>query len=187
MQASSVFGIRTTPTGGTSGAGGIGGGIGGGFGGGLGGFGGGLGGLGGLGGFGGGLGGLGGLGGFGGGLNNRNRMGAGVGQNGQGAKPVRAVAVPDFEIKTSQLPNVAAQVQTRLAKFPLPEKFRGVSAVYDKGEVVLRGVVSTEADKRLVGRIMKLEPGVDSIRNEITVRGVSSESTAEQIEALPNR
>jgi hypothetical protein len=70
----------------------------------------------------------------------------------------------------------------------LPEKFRGVSAVYDKGEVVLRGVVSTEADKRLVGRLMKLEPGVDSIRNDITVQGVSSsESTAEQIEALPNR
>lgn len=166
----SIFGLRTTPTGGGVGAG-AGGGLGGGIGGGFGGLGGGM--------------GLGGIGGLAGALGGRNRLGAmgGNGGNAQGKKAVRSIAVPDFEVKASSLPNVALQVQQRISKFPIPEKFRGVNAGYEEGEVVLRGVVATESDKRLMERLMKLEPGVDSIRNELVVQS----NGAESVEARPNR
>jgi osmotically-inducible protein OsmY len=127
--------------------------------------------------------GLGGIGGLAGGMNARNRMGQTGGTNAQGKKAIRTIAKPDFEIKASSLPNVNVQVQQRLAKFPVPEKFRSVNASYESGEVVLRGVVATEADKRLMERLMKLEPGVDSIRNELTVQATPSES----VQAVRNR
>jgi hypothetical protein len=145
---SAVFGIGTS---GNSVGGGIGGG----------GIGGGLGGLG-LGG----VGGLGGLGGLGGGLG-RNQMGRG--NQAQGKGTFRAAVRPDIPLNTQRTSNIAGQIQTRLSRVPLPERLKGTQVSVEDGQVVLRGRVSSESDKRMMERLLQLEPGVNSIRNELTV------------------
>jgi osmotically-inducible protein OsmY len=128
----------------------------------------------------GGLGGIGGLGGLAGGLG-RNRLG-GNNQN-QSKSTFRAAVRPDVVSSQERRPNVSSQLQQRLSRVPLPERLRGVRATYEDGNVVLRGSVATEADKRMMERLVQLEPGVDSVRNEVAVQ----QPTLEQIQANPNR
>jgi hypothetical protein len=143
---------------------------GGGLGGGIGGLGGGLGGLG-----GGGLGGIGGLGGLGGGLG-RNQ--AGRGNQGQGAKgSFRATVRPDIAVDSQRVGNLSGQLQNRMSRVPLPERLRGAKVSIEDGQVVLRGNVSNEADKRMMERLIQLEPGVNSVRNELDVAPPRAEQT----------
>lgn len=154
----SIFGANAF--GGNAAGGGLGGGLGG-LGGGLGGLGGGLGGLGGLGG---GLGGLGGL----GGMNNRNRN-QGTSGNNRNQNQVRAIVQPDIEISESRKSEIVSLYATRLKQYPFPAKLKGVNVASDAGVVRLTGVVATPADKKLAERMLMLEPGVDSVVNEIVV------------------
>jgi hypothetical protein len=187
----SQFGVGAS--GGTSGSafgsnafGGTTGGFGGGFGGGLGGgLGGGIG-----GGLGGGLGGLGGVGGLGGlgGLNNRNRMGAtgqmGMGGQQQGRKPIRATVRPDFKVATGSVPSFNARLQERITRSPIQARMQGVNVSLTGGQITLRGTVASEADKRLMERMMLLEPGVNSVQNELVVQ--DSVQPAETVQAVQN-
>lgn len=164
--------------GGASGVGGFGGGIGGIGGGGLGGLGGGL------GGFGGGLGGLGGiggLGGLGGNRNNRNQLGGGRNANGKGQ--IRAVVRPDIEFNQDARNASFNTIPERMSRLPLPERLRNISATVESGVVVLRGTALTESDKRMVEKLVMLEPGVSRVQNEVSVQT----KPAETIEAEPNR
>ena len=155
-----VFGIGPSSN---AGGGGLGGGA-------LGGLGGGLGGLG-----GGGLGGIGGLGGLGGGLG-RNQ--AGRGNQAQGGKgSFRATVRPDIAVDPQRVGNLSGQLQNRMSRVPLPERFRGAKVSIEDGQVVLRGHVSNEADKRMMERLIQLEPGVNSVRNELNVAPPRAEQT----------
>jgi hypothetical protein len=126
----------------------------------------------------GGLGGIGGLGGLGG--------GGGRGNSAQAKNKIRIVVKPEIE---ADRPNArepiggGVKAQARFGRIPMPAKLRGVTAAYDGDAIVLRGEVATESEKRLVERLVKLEPGVDSVRNEVTVLAKSSED----IQAAPNR
>lgn len=160
--------------GGTSGMGGLGGGIGG-LGGGLGGLGGGFGG--GLGG----LGGIGGLGGLGGNRNSRNQLGGGRNANGKGQ--IRAVVRPEIEFDQDARNASFNTIPERMARLPLPDRLRNISATIESGIVVLRGTVLTESDKRMVEKLVMLEPGVTRVQNEVSVQT----KPAETIEATPIR
>jgi len=134
---------------------------------------GGFGGVGGVGGFGGGglgLGGIGGLGGLGGGFG-RNQFGRGAqGQGqGQGKGTFRPAVRPDIAVSRDRIPNVSNQLQTRLASVPLPDRLKGTRVAMENGQVVLRGTVASESDKRMMERLVLLEPGVNSVRNELDV------------------
>lgn len=149
--------------------------------GGVGGLGGGIGGLG--GGFGGGLGGLGGIGGLGGlgGSRNRNQLGGGRNANGNGQ--IRAVVRPDIEFNQATRNESFNTIPERMARLPLPERLRNISATIESGVVVLRGSVLTESDKRMVEKLVMLEPGVNQVQNEVSVQT----KPAESIGATPNR
>ncbi len=166
----SAFGANAfSNTGGLGATGGLGGGLGGG---GLGGLGGGLGGR--------GFGGLGGLGGIGGG----GLGGGGLGNtSAQAKKQIRPIVKPDIEIERASSATIATNAQQRLNRLQLPKKLKGVTSSVEGETVVLRGQVATEADKRMVERLLKLEPGIDSVRNEVTVQA----SSLERIQARPNR
>ena len=134
--------------------------------------------IGGLGGFGGRTGGLGGLGGFGG------LSGGGAGNSSaQAKKMIRPIVKPDIDIIRESPATIATNAQSRLARIPLPKKFRSVVSSVEGATIVLRGQVATESEKRLVERLVKLEPGIDLVRNEVTVRT----SSPERIEARPTR
>jgi len=106
-----------------------------------------------------------------------------MGQNNQNRNSIRASVRPDIQLQPGSLPNVAAQLEQRMTRVPLPARFENVRASVEAGEVVLRGEVATDADKRLMERLVNLEPGVDSVRNELIVQS----KTLEQIPAEPNR
>lgn len=143
-----------------------------------------MGGMGGMGGMGlGGVGGLGrggmGLGGFGAGNFGMGLMGG----NAQGRKSIRASVRPEIEMSAKGAADLSARTTSRFSNLPAAQKFPNVNASYENGSVVLRGSVATEKDKKMMERLMKLEPGVDSVRNELLVQG----STLEQIPAMRNQ
>ncbi len=140
-------------------------------------------GAGGLGGLGGGLGGgrLGGLGGIGG-LGGLGGGGAGN-ASAQAKKMIRPIVKLDIETERPSSASQATSANSRLGRIPLPKKLQNVTSSVEGGLIVLRGQVATESDKRLVERLVKLEPGIDSVRNEVTVQN----SSLERIQATPNR
>jgi hypothetical protein len=131
------------------------------------------------GGFGGRAGGLGGIGGLGGGL-------GGQSASNQAKKKIRVSVSPDIELASSSIAtqsNGAPIALARLKRIPLPASLRGVNASLEGDMVVLTGIVATESDKRKVERLVKLEPGLNSVRNDVVVQSTS----LEKIQARPNR
>ena len=123
----------------------------------------------------GGFGGLGGLGGLGGG---------GMGNTAASAKKlIKPIIRPDIEVERPSASTTATNAQLRLTRIQMPKRLKSVVSSVDGDFVVLRGQVATESDKRMGERLVKLEPGIDSVRNEVTVLT----SPAESIRAKPTR
>lgn len=169
----------TTQTGtGAAGAGGLGGsGIGGALGGS--GLGGGL-----AGGFGAGLGG--GLGGgFGGSRNSRSQFGGANSQT-TGKQPIKATFKPVMDAPpTTTLEARNNQIQSRLQRLPLAEKYRGVSVAVAGRTAILSGSTATEAEARYVERLVSIEAGIDRVENRIQFASPpTSDSPTESVPAV---
>ncbi len=115
---------------------------------------------------GGGLGGIGGIGGFGG----RNRNFNQTGQQGQAntRRAVKATFKPDLEFQEARMELRSSQIQTRLERLPLAEKYRNIQVKLDGRTAILVGTVNSINDARFIERIVRLEPGVDNIVNELS-------------------
>ncbi len=160
------------------GGGGLGGLGGGGLGGGFGGLGGGLGGIGGgRNAFGGGLGGFGG-GGFGG----TNRLGGG-GNQGQSRTTLRTTMKPILEVTPVTSEQRTTNIQSRMSRIRLPERYRDVQVAVQGRKAILTGVVDSEEDVKFIARLLSLEPGIDSVESQLRARVPA----AEPVQALPNR
>ncbi len=129
--------------------------------------------MGGRGGFGGGRGGGfgGGRGGFGG--NNDN-------QNAQSEKKVRAVIRVGFPVERPTSSFTAGRINERFAAMPLPPGVAGVQISMDGRVAVLQGEVESVEDGKLIERLLALEPGIDGVRNELSLA-----ATANQSEEVP--
>ncbi len=114
------------------------------------------------GGFGGGFGG----GGFGGrgGFGNQNQNN----QN-QNQTMLRAAVKLGFSYAGPSSSARSQQLNARLARIPLPANVSGVQVEMQGRTAVLRGEVATSADAQLVERLLALEPGIDSVQNELVL------------------
>lgn len=126
--------------------------------------------------FGGGLGGVGGLyGGYGGvggfGRNTQVPGQAGLGRQSQMQQPIRAPIRIGFTPATVSSQVVSQRFSERLENLPGVQLQSPVSVVMEGRTAVLRGVVTSENDRDLVGRLALLEPGISEVRNELTVAG----------------
>lgn len=65
----------------------------------------------------------------------------------------------------------AATVADQLAKLSSQPGFEGVTARLEGGKVVLRGQVDSLEAKRLASIVARLQPGVDSVVNQLQVKG----------------
>ena len=114
-----------------------------------------------------------------------NRQG-GFGQNdpnnmngqGQQNQDQRRAIRPSFKVAFDQPLKPAADIrstlQPRFDSLSQTPSLRGVAYELDaEGVVVLRGTVETPAQKRLAENVVKLEPGVKKVRNELTLNGPS--------------
>jgi len=101
-----------------------------------------------------------------GGNQNGNRFGGNRSQ--MTIRPVQRVA---FQYPRRSNTRISTALQGRLQR--LAERrpqLQGISlTMSDQGEVVLRGEVDSESAKGLVANIIRLEPGVRKVRNELTV------------------
>jgi hypothetical protein len=80
--------------------------------------------------------------------------------------PIRAAETVNIEL-TRQLLEIA-EVQTELA---------GVAVtIDDSGVATITGTVDTQEQRRLAELLVRLEPGVRSVRNEMTIDGANSSS-----------
>ena len=82
----------------------------------------------------------------------------------------------------TSMAELSARTTSRFKNLPAAKRFPNVKASYENGALVLRGSVATEKEKKMMERLMMLEPGVDSVKNELQVQ----RSTPEQIPALRN-
>ena len=120
--------------------------------------------LGALGGFGLGLGGFGfGGGGFGGGL-------GGFGQNQNQEPALRATVKIGFEYAGPPATARAREINSRIARIPLPSGFEDVQVLVSGRTAVLRGRVSSADDISLLERLVRLEPGIDNVETQVNVQ-----------------
>ena len=114
--------------------------------------------------------------------NNNNRGGQGNfgqndnNQNGQGQQTQdqkRAIR-PQLRVAFDELPRPTTEIrstlQPRFDTLSQTPTLRGVAYELDAdGVVVLRGTVDTPSQRRLAENVVKLEPGVKKVRNELTL------------------
>ena len=105
-------------------------------------------------------------------LNQQNRQG------GQQRQQLRTSMSLGFAPKAGVAHTTVAttKLQTRLTKLPVLATTSSVKVELEGSEVVLRGTVSTESDRELVEGIAMMEPGIESVRNELVVDPAASKA-----------
>jgi osmotically-inducible protein OsmY len=84
--------------------------------------------------------------------------------------PIRAQQRIAFEYPKITAPAMQTQAQVRFNKLTANSPaMRGVTlAAEDGGVVVLKGQVASESAAKLAEKLVRLEPGVKSVRSELT-------------------
>lgn len=116
----------------------------------------------------------GGLGGFGGGgFGGLSPFGMNPFGTGAGAADTKATIRTRLRSEVVLPPRPAGVTQTltqqRVSRNYIQPRFRGVGVQMTDAGAVLRGTVASEADRRMAELILRLEPGVSSIDNQIIV------------------
>ena len=100
-----------------------------------------------------------------------NQQGQGQGGMGGGAKaPVIIRARPKiaFEHTAPHLPTVSVKLETRLNIMTALKSSNLNLSVGSAGELVLKGEVANAEQAKLAENLARLEPGVRTVRNELT-------------------
>lgn len=96
----------------------------------------------------------------------------GGGNSGTNASGYR-VPIPQqkvaFDYRDRPAPEVSQRLSTQLEKANQRLAIRGVALSVEEGTVTLRGTVKSEGDRRLAEQLVRLEPGVRSVVNELEV------------------
>jgi hypothetical protein len=109
----------------------------------------------------------GGLGGFGGGFG--NQFNTGQNNNTAGAQQLRVPVRIDFETGRISATDVSLKFARRLTKIPALDLKAPVAVKMDGRTAVLQGVVSSDRQRDLIARLALVEPGISSVRNELTI------------------
>ncbi|SFI45581.1 BON domain-containing protein [Planctomicrobium piriforme] len=84
---------------------------------------------------------------------------------------IRPVLKLGFQMQSIPSSTLQSTVQTRLVALPnLGPRAASVTALADEnGQVTLSGLVQSEDDRRLVETLVRMEPGVRNVRNDLKV------------------
>ena len=108
-----------------------------------------------------------------GGNNQNNMMNNQQGQGGMGGAAkapvvIRARQKIAFEHTAPHLPTVSVKLETRLNKMTALKSSNLNLSVGSAGELVLKGEVANSEQAKLAENLARLEPGVRTVRNELT-------------------
>jgi len=121
------------------------------------------------------MGGMGGFGGMGRGMN--SQFGSQFGQQNQNAKnTIRATVKVRFPYNRPPVAQVSERVLARWDRMPLPENLKGVDLQFESGVATLTGKVTTLDEKRMAEKLILLEPGVSSVKNQLEVVATAGDS-----------
>lgn len=103
--------------------------------------------------------------------NGRNREG----RDGGGARSAQRTTMPRRVIVAFDQPRpapsrVSAALQRRLTRL---EPLSSVAVTIEGHQAVLRGLVATAHDRDLAEQLIRLEPGIDAVQNELTLGPIS--------------
>jgi len=112
------------------------------------------------------------------GFNNQfNQMG---GNNGNSRTQTPTIQ-PQQKVAFAFSPPTAAKLNTtldtRFQKMPSTANVKNVNISHVDGVVTIRGQVDSDDAKKLAERLVRLEPGVKSVQNELTVKGADTAAT----------
>ncbi len=118
-----------------------------------------------------------------GGMGGRNGMNQ-FGNNNQNSKNQSKMrpsvkvgfAVPPATAATANATSTA--IQSRIARLPSTVSARGIQVVMEGRTAILRGNVASQADERMMQRLVSLEPGVSTVRSELSYPGKADASAA---------
>ncbi len=133
---------------------------------------------------------MGGMGGMGGGRNGMNQFGSNN-QNSKNQSKIRSTVKIGFSMPAPVATARSAQIQSRIAKLPTTiSGASGIQVVMDGRTAVLRGNVASQADERMMQRLVSLEPGVSTVRSELNYPGkgapaANTSSRTNSAEAIP--
>jgi hypothetical protein len=125
--------------------------------------------------------GMGGFGGLGGGLGGFGSLfgNAFGGRQQQGAEPaVRTRLRSGIDVQPVSAPRIENRLAQRLDQLPDGRKMPGVQVDFQDGTAVLSGVVSSQENRRAIGLLMTLEPGVNRVENRLEVETSPSDRPA---------
>jgi osmotically-inducible protein OsmY len=124
----------------------------------------------------------GGLGGFGG-----NSFGGGTNRTGgnqsQSKNTLRTTMKPIVVVQSVPAAQRTTEIQSRMSRLRLPERYRDVQVTVEGRKAILTGVADSADDVKFIARLLSLEPGIDSVESRLTARA----STSEPVQASPTR
>jgi hypothetical protein len=99
---------------------------------------------------------------------NRNQQ-AGGATAGQNTTSIRTSFHPDFNYPQPNSNRLSTSLTRRLAETPAIQPVTPIRVEVQGRTAILQGVVSTEHDRELAEQMIRLEPGIEAVRNEIAV------------------
>lgn len=87
----------------------------------------------------------------------------------RGGQTYRVQLVPDFEYSPPPPAQIQFNVVTRLSKMPTLRTFGDINIDVSNRHVILTGVVVSERARRVAEQLIRLEPGVDTVENNLVV------------------
>ena len=77
--------------------------------------------------------------------------------------------VVKFQVRPIVVANVKQKAQTRLTKLPGLSRFNKVVVDLEQSTATLTGEVVSEREKSLIERLVLLEPGINSVNNNLGI------------------
>lgn len=111
---------------------------------------------------------------------NRNpatQPGGAAGAGNQQKTTVRPQMVVAFDHPRPDAETTQLAITTRFSKLASKSQFKGIEVEADGDSVILRGEVDSSRTSRLATILARMEPGVKSVRNELTVSEPSPAAT----------
>ncbi len=117
-----------------------------------------------------------------GGTGGRTGMG---GNSNQNQSKIRASVRLGFSMPLAPADQRTQVVQTRFANLPLGDRVRNPQVSITGRTATIRGEVASQDDARLVERLLKLEPGIDNVVNQLAVAPASNAGSPPTATTVP--
>jgi len=107
-----------------------------------------------------------------------NQTGSQLGTQATGSsRPIRFKISSGFTVSRATMTTVSRRFEQRLSRLPGLAEANAVTVQMEGTTAVLIGSVATDRESELIARLALLEPGIETVRNELMVAGSTTSAT----------